>query len=66
MLYGVTGERIVEMGHVHPGLGNAVVLTLLILSTECSGSVEMFKNKKERRNKGKAKEGQREDKRPKR
>lgn len=66
MLYGVTGERIMEMGHVHTELGNAVVLTLLILSTECSGSVEMFKNKKERRNKGREKEGQREDDGPKR
>ena len=46
-----------EMGRVHLGLGNAVVLTLLIFSTECPGPVEMFKPKKER--KKKTKEGRR-------
>lgn len=40
-----------EMGQVHTGLGNTVVLTLLIFSTECPGPVAMFKPKKEERKK---------------
>lgn len=40
-----------EMGQVHTGLGNAVVLTLLIFSTECPGPVAMFKPKKRRKKK---------------
>lgn len=45
------GRKIMEMGQVHTGLGNTVVLTLLIFSTECPGPVAMFKPKKEERKK---------------